>query len=196
MANRSTKAENTEDTAPAAPANSEPMNLDPEQSKAALAAWRGLYHFFGARVSDWVIADDGVIAEGFTVNGQYDPTRLLNDISRRNRRVELFPAIKYLNGEEPEPFTDSQDMTNFMVSYFKGSVEENTSKSPEYVRSAVKAYKVEHNLKTRRGPRKKVIRLDSITPENVEEVLKDVPSEQLEQLLSLIQGKVASGEIS
>lgn len=172
------------------PERSESINLNPEQSKAALAAWRGLYHFFGARVDNWAVMEDGIVAEGFSVEGQYDPEKLVADISHRSRRVEIFPAIKYLNGESPEPFTDSQDMTNFMVSFYKGSVEEGTSKSPSYVRKAVATYKAEHGLKTRRGPRKKVIRLDNLTDVNAE-LLKDIDVTQLEALKEILSQAIS-----
>lgn len=169
----------------------EPLNLNPEQSKSVLAAWKGIYHFFGGRVAHWTVTEDGVIAEGFTVDSKYDPEQIITDISKRDRRVELFPAIRWINGETPDDFATSQEMTNFMVQYFRGSVEEGTAKAPAYVRQAVADYKATLGVKTRRGPKRKVFRLDNLS-ELDETVLRDVNSEELERLQALINNTLHS----
>jgi hypothetical protein len=169
----------------------DPLILTPEQSKSVLAAWKGIYHFFGGRVQNWAVTPEGVIAEGFTVKDGYDPEQIITDISKRDRRVELFPAILWINGNPPDDFANSQEMTNFMVQYFRGSVEEGTAKAPAYVRSAVAGYKGTLGVKTRRGPKRKVFRLDNLS-ELDETVLKDVNSDELERLQALIKNTLSS----
>lgn len=170
----------------------EVTNLD--QAKALAAAWDGIYHFFGGRVDSWELlppSDDnpngGIVAHGFSVNNTIDPHQVISDIGKRNRRLEMFPNYFWLfGGITPPDFTEAQDMTNFMVQYLKGSVEEGTAKTPEYVRNAVSQYKADAGLRTRRGPKRKIIRLDNLSDIDASQ-LSEIPEDQLAQFLALAQ---------
>jgi hypothetical protein len=63
----------------------------------------------------------------------------------------------------------------------KGTVEAGTSKTPAYARNAIAQYKAEQGIETRRGPKRRVIRLDALDQINV----KDIPADQIEALLAL-----------
>lgn len=143
----------------------EPIDVtDPEQSLALLAAWQGVFNFFKGRVNRWVQTDNGnVIAEGFTVESPFDPETILADISGRERRIHFPTALGYFQGVDPEPYTDANEMTNFMVNFTKGQGEAGSSKTPEYVRTAVAAYKNEIGLANRRGRKRSILRLDNIS---------------------------------
>jgi len=163
---------------------------DPKSAKALAAAWRGVCEFFGGEVANWVVLPpteehpDGVInAIGFSIRGDLDvtPEQLISDLAGRDRRLEFMPFYNYLNGEAPAPYSDPQDMTNWMVLYLKGSVEAGTSKTPAYARNATAQYKTAHGIETRRGPKRRVIRLDALDQINV----KDIPADQVEALLAL-----------
>ncbi len=188
MATRKTNSDT--DTMEVTPEYTDPINLNPEQSRSVLAAWKGIYHFFGGRVQNWAVTEDGVVAEGFTVEKPYEPEQIITDISNRTRRVELYPAIMWINGSAPDDFATSQEMTNFMVQYFRGSVEEGTAKAPAYVRQAVAEYKGTLGVKTRRGPKRKVFRLDNLS-ELDETMLKDVNTDELERLQALIKSTLS-----
>lgn len=172
----------------------DPIDVDGNRALALLGAWQGVYHFFDGRVEKWdYIAptednpDGGVIAHGFTIDStKANPEDLLSDISNRDRRVNIFPAYAYMQGETPAPFTTPQQMTNFMVSNLKGSVEESTAKTPAYVRTAVQNYKASNGLKTRRGRRKTVIKLDLVDGISPQE-LQNISPEGLQKLLAAIQ---------
>jgi hypothetical protein len=129
---------------------------------AVLAAWQGIYHLFGGRAT-FEVSPDGVIVNDFTVDAKYDPEQIVLDISHRNRRLDLIPTYLWVQGEEPEPFADAKDMTQFMVQYFRGAVEEGSSRSPKYVRDAVQNFKANNNLAKKRGPRKKIFRVDNLS---------------------------------
>lgn len=129
---------------------------------AVLAAWQGIYHLFGGR-ANFEITPDGVIVSDFSVDGKYDPEQIVRDISHRNRRLDLIPTYRWVQGEAPEAFTDAKEMTQFMVQYFRSAVEEGSSRSPRYVRDAVQTFKANHNLAKKRGPRKKIFRVDNLS---------------------------------
>jgi hypothetical protein len=174
---------------------------------ALAAAWRGVFHFFGGRVDSWDILpvsdehpEGGLVANGFTVNGSLNPDEVIRDISKRNRRLEFFPAYNYLVlGDTPPEYTDPQDMTNFMVQYLKGSVEEGTAKTPEYVRQAVADYKSAHGLRTRRGPKRRIIRLDALDQLD-EATIANIPQDQMDAFLALATkvagAREAKGEVA
>jgi hypothetical protein len=166
-------------------------SLNPEQSNSILAAWQGVYNLFGGR-ADWKITDDGIIAENFSVNPEFDAETIIKDLSGHNRRVALYPTVLYLNGTAPANFANPQEVTNFMVQYFRGSVEEGTSKAPEYVRKAAADYKVAAGIAVKRGPKpKRVIHLDNLS-ELDEAQLRDVSTEELDKLQDLIRSIQAS----
>src|SRR3954466_15147106 len=139
-----------------APERSEAIDVDnPAIARGLAAAWQGLYHFVGARVENWEILspsddlpDGGLIAHGFSVNAGIDPEQVITDIGDRNRRLEMFPTYFYIvENMAPADFDTPQDMTNFGVQYLKGSVEEGTAKTPEYLRKGVADYKATRGLR-------------------------------------------------
>jgi len=149
---------------------STPMDVAGPEASALAAAYDGLYHLFGARVSNWLVTEDGLVAEGFTVVGPYKPETILHDISRKDRRAPLWPTIRWIMDPAMEPphFKSNLDITTFMVQFFKGSVEAGTSRSPEYVRKAAGAYKDRTNTRVKRGPKVRTIQLKNVREINVE----------------------------
>lgn len=143
---------------------SEAITVTTENSagNAVLAAWQGIYHLFGGRGS-FEITTDGVIVHDFSVDARYNPEQIVLDISHRNRRLDLIPTYLWVQGQEPEIFTDAKEMTQFMVQYFRGAVEEGSSRAPKYVRDAVANFKTYNNLAKKRGPRKKIFRVDNLS---------------------------------
>lgn len=182
-------------------ARTEPIDVtDLRRALALLAAWRGAYHFFGARVENWEVTsptsenpDGGLVIHGLTMNGDLNSNQVLDDLSRRERRVDFLPAYQTIvNGVEPQDFTDPQDITNFSVSMMiKGSGEDGTTKTPEYVRNSISNYKAAHGLATRRGPRRKIIRLDNLD-ELDEATISQIDPEQLAAFLAKAQNVAAS----
>ena len=171
---------------------SAPMTVGIENGagNAVLAAWQGIYHLFGGR-GTFTITLDGVIVENFTVDAKYDPAQIVADISHRNRRLDLVPTYLWVQGQAPEPFADAKEMTAFMVQYFRGSVEEGSSRAPRYVRDAVANFKTENSLAKRRGPRKKIYRLENLS-EIDETSLVGVNPEALAALRATIEKALAS----
>jgi hypothetical protein len=167
---------------------SEPIEVDNiQQAKALAAAWRGVYWFLGGRCKWEIIRpsdenpEGGVIAHEFTVNAKYDPHRILDDLGDKDRRVEAFPTMFYFEGEEPLKFEEPQEMTNWSVLYLKGAAEDGTPKVPDYVREAIAEYKSNNNMRTRRGPARRIIRLDQLDADT----LSSVPKAELEKLLEI-----------
>lgn len=175
-------------------ARTEPMDVtDNKLASALLAAWRGAYHFFKARLTPtdefptgWEITPEGnLIAHGLTVKQGLNPDDILRDIASRDRRVDFGPAyLAVAQGIEPEPYTDPQEMTNFSVNFLKGSGPDGNSKTPEYVRKAIADYKSEIGLKGRRGRKRTILRLDQM--DNLDaETLANVKPEDLEHLIQI-----------
>lgn len=169
---------------------------DPKSAKALAAAWRGVHEFFGGRVANWDVLpptednpDGEIHAMGFSIKSglEVTPEQLIADLAGRDRRLEFYPFYAYLTGESPAAFADPQDMTNWMTLYLKGTVEAGTAKTPAYARNAVAQYKTAQGIETRRGPKRKVIRLDALDQVNP----KDIPAEQVAALLELAS-KIAS----
>lgn len=178
---------------------SQGRNFSPlDGGNAILAAWRGLYHIFGARVNSFVVTEDGVFVNGLTMNDQYDIDTVVGDIGaskNRNRRLELIPNYFYVNGEEPQPFNDSAEITAWLVATFRGSIDDSSTKSPAYARKAVADFKKAQNLYKQRGPKRKVIRLDNLK-ELDESVLLNIDIDDLLAFQTLISKTVADKEAS
>lgn len=160
---------------------------DPKQASALLAMWRGVYWFYNGR-ADWNIDENGnVSAMNFTTRADFDPAAILNDVAGKARRLEFGPAYLIVNGQVPPEFTDPQDITNFQVNYAKGSSEDGTTKNPPYLRTGIDQYKSEHGLQTRRGRKKKILRLDNLATELDEETLRAVKPEDLDKLIAFAE---------
>jgi len=181
------------------PARSDSIDVTGTDARALAAAWRGTYHFVGGRVDNWEIvppSEDSpvgeLIAHGFSVNGGLDPDRIISDISGRDRRLEFFPF--YFTATDPNyvplDYVNPQDMTNFLVQYLKGSMEEGTAKTPEYWRDGVAKYKAGLGIRTRRGPKRKVIRLDELDTLDASQ-LAEIEPDALAHFLELANAQLA-----
>jgi hypothetical protein len=165
-----------------------PINVGPDKTNGLLAAWDGIYHLFGGRVESWDITPEGIVAQGFSVDSQYNPDTILTDINRRDRRPLLFPTILWIQGIEPALFESNQSITTFMVQYFKGSVEEGTSRSPLYVRQAAGAYKERTGTKVKRGPKPKTLQFKNLNEVSAETLIAaGISKESLAHLLEVAQ---------
>lgn len=174
-------AKKVESVAPAQ-SRSNSINLDASQGRSALAAWKMIYHLYGARVEAWGDpTPDGITATGFTVNGDNDPETVIKDISSRNRRLDLLSTYGWLQGNAPEHYADAAEITADTVQFYKGSVDEGSAKSPAYVKTAVANYKAANHLAKKRGPKAKVIHLDKMS-EFDESVLQTLDSESISLL--------------
>jgi hypothetical protein len=164
----------------------------PDKGTAVLAAWQGLYHLFGARAT-FRVTKDGIFVDSMTVDPKYDADTIVDDISKHNRRLELIPAYFWAQGDEPDEFDDVSDITAFMVQYFRGSVEENSSKTPGYLKDAVADYKATRNMLKKRGPKRKVFRLDSL--EDIDEqTLAGINPEALARLKETLDAALAAAK--
>jgi len=172
------------------PARSKSINLDENQGRSALAAWRMIHWFYGAEVENWNVTDNGVEATGFTTFADYDPETIIKDISSRTRRLLLLETLPVLNGKEPKPYTDAGEITADQVQFYKGAVDEGSAKAPAYVKGAVANYKADNALAKKRGPKAKTIRLDKLD-ELDESILSNMESEDIAILQAALE-RVAS----
>src|SRR4029079_15794058 len=112
--------------------------------------WRMLFHLYGAKVENWEIVPEGVIAHGFSVFGNVDPNQVIKDISGRTRRLDLITTFPWMNGQAPAPYADASEITADTVQFYKGAVEEGSAKTPGYVKTAVASYKSANSLAKKR----------------------------------------------
>lgn len=173
-----------------APTRTEPMNVGPEHGGNLLAAWRGIANLFGGQ-AQFKYADGSVIAENFSVAVPYDPNQIISDISHRNRRLDFLEVYPWFNGEAPEPYTDAKEITAWTVQFLRGSVEDNSSRTPKYVRDATAAFKVDNNFAKKRGPKKKIFRAENLS-EVSEDVLTNLDQSELEKLRATIERAMAA----
>lgn len=138
------------------------INLNEFQGRSALAAWRMLYHLYGAQVESWHPTENGVEATGFSVMEGFDPETVIRDVSSRNRRLDFLTVTPWVNGQAPKPYANAEEITADTVQFYKGAVEEGSAKSPPYVKGAVANYKAANALAKKRGPKPKTIRLDKL----------------------------------
>lgn len=174
------------------PDRSEAIDLDETQGRNALAAWRMLYHLYGARVDSWYPTATGVAAKGFSVFGQYDPNTIIADISSRTRRLDFLTVNPWVNGQTPTPYADAAEITADTVQFYKGAVEEGSAKSPAYTKTAVAAFKAAHSLAKKRGPKARTIRLDDI--ENIDPAALDNMDEVSIAKLQALLERAAAGK--
>ena len=163
----------------------------PDKGSAILDAWQGMYHLFGAR-GTFSVTSEGVFVDNLSINPEYDLNQIVEDISKHTRRLDLIPTLFWVRGQEPDDFADVAAITTFMVQYFRGSVEDGTSKTPVYLKDAVANYKSTRNLLKKRGPRRKVFRLDSL--DDIDETtLKGISPEALNRLRETLNAAIAAG---
>lgn len=183
--------ETVEATAPAVPLNFGPT----EGGNNILAAWQGLYWLFGARANLSEVTPEGVNVVGFTVAEPYDAAQIVHDLSVHgdkivNRRVDLVPSFFYVNGEIPAEFADSGSMTLFMAQYFRGSGEVE-GRSPDYVKSAIAAFKKGHGLAAKRGRPSKTIKIEALGDLD-ESILANIDVTELQKLRETLERALAS----
>jgi hypothetical protein len=107
-----------------------------------------------------------------------------------NRRVDLVPSFFYVNGETPAEFADSNSCTQFMAQYYRGAGEAE-GRSPDYVKSAIAAFKKGHGLTAKRGRPSRTIKIEALG--NIDEsVLANVDVVELEKLRETLERALAS----
>lgn len=174
-----------------------PIDVMPPESTGVIAAWQGLYHALGARFDSTTITDDGLVINGFTVDSAYDPETVIRDVNVKGRRVQLFPTIRWINGEAPEPFTDAADMTAWQVGNYRGSVSEGSTRTPEYVRKAFAALKGTMGISNKRGPKPKTINLKNLANLDASVLRQSgVDLKDLQFLIDVAQSVVDEGNAS
>lgn len=153
---------------------------------AIIAAWRGLYNFFGAR-AEFEVTPEGVRVIGLKFSNEYENEPIVQDLVSKaspKNRINLLPAHLYIMGQEPEPFTNAVEMTNWMVTYLKGAGG-NENRSPQYAKNAIEAYKAKNGLSVPRGRPRKTFSIENLGKLN-QGILADVPAEELENLLAAV----------
>jgi hypothetical protein len=168
------------------------VDVSPPESNGVIAAWRGLYHALGARAEAFDLTSDGLVIRGFSVNGAYDPQKIISDVNHKNHRVSLFPTILWIQGQEPEPFETAQEMTSYSVQNFRGSVETGATRTPEYVRDAFKALKGRMGISNKRGPKPRTISLKNLSTLDASVLTNaKVPASDLQKLIEVASAALA-----
>lgn len=175
-----------------APTTSEPMNVSPEMGGNLLAAWRGVYNLFGGRAK-FAFVDGNIIAEDFVVDLPYDPNQILSDISHRERRLDFREVFPWFNGEAPEPYANAKDITAWSVQFLRGSVEDNSSRTPKYFRDAAASYKTDNSFAKKRGPKKKIFRAENLN-EIDEGTLVNLGADELAKLRETVERAMAAAQ--
>lgn len=195
--NENSATETPQDDAQETAERTDAMTLGPNDGgNAVFAAWRGAVNLFGAQVERFdYVPGEGVVAVGLTFNGGTPAETLIADLSRRgdkviNRRLDFTELYPYFNGETPEPYLTSDEMTQWMVQFLKGSGDGDGSRSPQYAKDAIASYKAQHNIAAPRGRRRKLIRLDKINDIKVDSLL-NVEDDELTQLRNTIEQALA-----
>jgi len=185
-------------SATSAPTRTDPIDVGPDRAQALAAAYDGIYHLFGGRVESWLTTEDGLIANGFTVDGKYDPESILSAVAAHVRRAPLMPTLKWINGMEPDHFSNSQAVTTFTVQYYKGTDGEGSSKVPEWVRKAAQEYKEgRENFYQKRGPKPKAIQFKNLSEVNPEVLINaGVEVTDLQHLIEVATAAMESKKAS
>lgn len=172
-----------------------PIDVPAPNSNGVMAAWDGLYHFFGARFDSVETNEDGLVVLGLTFDGQYNAETIVSNINQKGRRVPLFPTINWINGAAPEPITDPKEMTAWLVNFFRGSVEEGSTRAPKYARDAVAAYKGTLGISNKRGPKPRTLSLKNVSTVDAS-VLRNakVSDADLQHLIAIAQEALAASE--
>jgi hypothetical protein len=150
---------------------------------AIFAAWRFLYQVLGARKERFELNDDGITVVGLTLPDSYNMEEVINDVYRRgdeiiNPKLALFPGYYFLNGFDPLPYTNPNEMTADLTKIFHGA---NGNKSPQYAKDGIANYKALQGFAARRGRPPKTIAAITIGELN-EAALGDVDSTEIEAL--------------
>lgn len=144
----------------------DPIDVSGEDALGLIAAWPGIFHVMRGRVQSFDVNEDGIVARGFTMGADLNvtPEQVISDVNRRDRRTQLWPAILWINGQEPPHFANANELTQFGVAYFKGGSENGTTGTQKYYRDAAATYKASQNFATRkRGPKPSRINLKELS---------------------------------
>jgi hypothetical protein len=204
MATKTAKNQTENESEVSEPVRTEPMTIGPsEGGNAVLAAWRGLANLFGAQAERFDITSDGVVAVNVTFDGNRldavnaKPDQIISDVAFRSgklveRRLDLLDLYDFVTHPENsvEPYTDSGDMTQWMVNHLKGAGNGDGSRSPDYAKEAIRLYKEERGIAAPRGRRRKILRLDNLKELRVE-TIAGVPLEELNALRETIAQAIA-----
>lgn len=133
-----------------------------EGGNAIFAAWRGLYHLFGARMERFDITPEGIVIVGLTVAPEYDVNTVVDSIVKRgektvNPRLDFLELYPQAMGEIPAPFVNAKQLTAWLVKYMKGG-----SRSPKFAKDAIAIYKTANGFAVHRGRPRKVVRIADI----------------------------------
>lgn len=179
------------------PDRTAPIDVAGQDALGLASAYAGLYHLFGARVEGWDVTNDGLVAHNFSVEGKYDPELIIKDINLKDRRAPLFPAILSIVNPDvaPPAFENSLDITTFMVNFWKGSMGENSSKVPEYVRTAALEMKERNGTRVRKGPKVRTINLKNVRDVNADTLRNAKLSvEDIQYLIEQAQAALSENE--
>jgi hypothetical protein len=147
-------------------------------------------------VNSFTVTPDGIVAEGFTMGSDLgvEPQTVIDDVNRRDRRTQLWPAILWVNGQEPEHFANANEITQFGVAYFKGGSDSGTTGTQKYFRDAASTYKNSRNFETRkRGPKPSRINLKELSSLDLSTLQNaGVSAEDLDHLIAVAEAAKAS----
>lgn len=188
----------TNETIETTTVRTDPIDLAPDLGgNNVMCAWQGLYHLFGARVESWDISESGVWAIGLTFDGNIvaDADQLIHDLNYRGekmiqRDLLLVPAYFWLDSV-PAAFADAGSMTLWMAKFFRGAGDGTNTRSPEYVKKAISAYKNRNHMNTRKGRKPSKIAVDTIGSIDPS-ILEQVSSQELENLKATLEKVLAS----
>lgn len=172
------------------------------QGDNLMAAWPFLYEVLGARVERWDFDEHGhLVAVNMTVpEGKgYTTDDIVAHVSFRDRRVELYPAITFLQGEAPKPYSDTEkgslNLTKDMQQYLRDP--KDGAKSPEWAKDAIAEYKKSHSFPPKKGRPKMVYRVEELSKID-ESLLGKLDATELDRLMQKLQhaqaAKTASAE--
>lgn len=180
-------------TAVAVEAAPQSTNYGPDNfGNVILAAWQGLYHLFGARVERFDITSEGITAVNLTVDEKWGPSdSIIQSLVKTDkfpfRRLDLFPLYFWMQGEVPEPFSSSAELTVWLTTNVRAGEK---NRRPKWAKDAIQDFKNRSGIAVPRGrPRKNLV------IRNLKEIdegsLEGVDLQELETLREVID-RVAS----
>ena len=166
------------------------VDLNPQQGANVIAAWQGVANLFGGQYEGFQVTPEGVILNGFSTDGAYDPATIADAVSGRDRRVSFVEAYPILvEGKAPAPFAKSIDITKWGQQFFRKPGED--GKSPEYLKTASANYKKANEFPGRKGRPKKVVRIENLG--NLDPaLLEGIDMSELENLQATLASVIAS----
>lgn len=172
------------------PERTEPVNIGPDRgSQQIVAGWDGLYWLFGARAERFDVTPEGIYAIGVTMSAQYDLSKIVADMMEHGpKRIDLLPTYFWLSGAIPDQLDDSVVIQQYGIQFFRGAGEKDTSKFPDYFKTAAAEYKKAFNVGAPRGRKRTVVKLEVESLDSVsEEMLEGVGWEKLDALRRTVE---------